>query len=108
MFKAFFLFAFCPLLLTWTQSYQWMWGEFLELEPQLNAMLSERERSRVAFDVSKSCAGEMPRLIAMVRPLCVYWFFLCGGRGKAPADGAVLLPPPFIWGELEASGGQRR
>lgn len=33
------------------QAYQWMWREFLELEPELKVMLSERERGGAAFKV---------------------------------------------------------
>ncbi|CAM9517210.1 unnamed protein product, partial [Pylaiella littoralis] len=34
------------------QAYQWMWREFLDLEPQLNSMLSEKERGGAAFKES--------------------------------------------------------
>lgn len=34
------------------QAYQWMWSEFLDLEPQLNAVLRERERGGAVFKVN--------------------------------------------------------
>ena len=36
------------------QAYQWMWREFLELEPALKSVLSERERAGAAFKVKKT------------------------------------------------------
>lgn len=37
-----------------------MWREFLELEPQLKAMLGEKERGGVAFKVSGCCGRHCP------------------------------------------------
>ncbi|CAM9221770.1 unnamed protein product [Scytosiphon promiscuus] len=37
---------------TFLQAYQWMWKEFLELEPRLNAVLRERESDGAAFKES--------------------------------------------------------
>lgn len=34
------------------QAYQWMWSEFLDLEPQLSAVLRERESCGAAFKVN--------------------------------------------------------
>ncbi|CAM9261270.1 unnamed protein product, partial [Ectocarpus sp. 6 AP-2014] len=37
---------------TFLQAYKWMWSEFLDLEPQLNAVLRERERGGAVFKES--------------------------------------------------------